>query len=1035
MNIARFAVTRPVAVVMRIAALVLLGAICLTRLPVDLLPKVAIPTVAVSTQWPNVAPEEIEAQVTRPIEEAVSSATNLYQVSSSTVEGTSTVRVQFQWGTDIGQAAVEVMQLVERASRRFPSDPTLQTPLVFKFDPTQFPILIFGVSGEKDPVRLRMLLDNQIAPMVEAANGVASASVSGGQQRSIIIDVDPDRLRAHHLVLNDVMRRIAQENLNLPAGIAKQSNTEYTIRSLGWFGSIDELGAIPVGSFNGQLVALRDIATVRDAYPEVRLETRLNGEPSAGIIVSKQSGANTVATANAVLEKVARAKKLYPHLQFAVAYDQAKFISQSVSDVKLNALLGGVLAVLILLFFLRNIRSTLVVALSIPTSIISTFALLYLCGFTINTMSLGGLALATGLIVDDAVVVLENIFRHIERDHKEATEAAVSGTNEIVSAVVASTWTVMVVFLPLLLIKGQAGQMFTQFAVVVIFSLAVSLLDATTVVPMLATRLIHGEAHRESLQNAHRSLLGRAFVRFGRWFEALDARYRRGLRWAIHHRALTLGGALVISAGSLLLLPQIGRELMPATDSGDFNVSVKMPVGTALAKTNDAMRRVEQIVASDPDVATVFSTVGSGGRGGGSSLAPYQGSLSVKLKEGRKHSTLQVIGNLRRHLSGLPGVMARIFQFDLVANLMTGGNQNVEIDIFGDDLGTLSSVARDIMQRLNAVPGLENLDVNWQEAMPEIQWKVDRQKALQLGVSFSDIANTLNTATNGSITTYYQEKGFQYPIIVQLPEARRKTVSELENLVVNPSASDGRAVLLRQVADPVYATGPSQITRQDRQRYIAVTGSPQGRSPGEIQADVQKVMEGVHLPSGFYWDWGTNQKRRAEEFAGLGVAIALAIALIYMLLASQFESFVYPLIVLCSVPLSITGVLLALFLTGRSLGLTAMIGMLMLVGIVVKNGILLVDYTNVLRGRGVEREEAVLTAGPTRLRPILMTASAAMLGMLPLALALGKGSEVQAPMATAVIGGLATSTFLTLFVVPTVYTVFDDIAARMRRRA
>jgi HAE1 family hydrophobic/amphiphilic exporter-1 len=1035
MNIARFAVTRPVAVVMRIAALVLLGAICLTRLPVDLLPKVAIPTVAVSTQWPNVAPEEIEAQVTRPIEEAVSSATNLYQVSSSTVEGTSTVRVQFQWGTDIGQAAVEVMQLVERASRRFPSDPTLQTPLVFKFDPTQFPILIFGVSGEKDPVRLRMLLDNQIAPMVEAANGVASASVSGGQQRSIIIDVDPDRLRAHHLVLNDVMRRIAQENLNLPAGIAKQSNTEYTIRSLGWFDSIDELGAIPVGSFNGQLVALRDIATVRDAYPEVRLETRLNGEPSAGIIVSKQSGANTVATANAVLEKVARAKKLYPHLQFAVAYDQAKFISQSVSDVKLNALLGGVLAVLILLFFLRNIRSTLVVALSIPTSIISTFALLYLCGFTINTMSLGGLALATGLIVDDAVVVLENIFRHIERDHKEATEAAVSGTNEIVSAVVASTWTVMVVFLPLLLIKGQAGQMFTQFAVVVIFSLAVSLLDATTVVPMLATRLIHGEAHRESLQNAHRSLLGRAFVRFGRWFEALDARYRRGLRWAIHHRALTLGGALVISAGSLLLLPQIGRELMPATDSGDFNVSVKMPVGTALAKTNDAMRRVEQIVASDPDVATVFSTVGSGGRGGGSSLAPYQGSLSVKLKEGRKHSTLQVIGNLRRHLSGLPGVMARIFQFDLVANLMTGGNQNVEIDIFGDDLGTLSSVARDIMQRLNAVPGLENLDVNWQEAMPEIQWKVDRQKALQLGVSFSDIANTLNTATNGSITTYYQEKGFQYPIIVQLPEARRKTVSELENLVVNPSASDGRAVLLRQVADPVYATGPSQITRQDRQRYIAVTGSPQGRSPGEIQADVQKVMEGVHLPSGFYWDWGTNQKRRAEEFAGLGVAIALAIALIYMLLASQFESFVYPLIVLCSVPLSITGVLLALFLTGRSLGLTAMIGMLMLVGIVVKNGILLVDYTNVLRGRGVEREEAVLTAGPTRLRPILMTASAAMLGMLPLALALGKGSEVQAPMATAVIGGLATSTFLTLFVVPTVYTVFDDIAARMRRRA
>jgi HAE1 family hydrophobic/amphiphilic exporter-1 len=1018
---------------MRIAALVLLGAICLTRLPVDLLPKVSIPTVAVVTQWPNVAPEEIEAQVTRPIEEAVSSATNLYQVNSSTVEGTSTVRVQFQWGTDIGQAAVEVMQLVERATQRFPSDPTLQTPLVFKFDPTQFPILIFGVSGESDPVKLRTLLDNQISPMVEAANGVASATVSGGQQRAVIIDVDPDRLRAHNLALNDVMRRIAQENLNLPAGIAKQGNTEYTIRSLGWFSSTDELDRIPVGSFNGQLVALRDIASVRDATPEVRLLTRLNGAPSAGLTVSKQSGANTVSTADAVFEKIARAKKLYPHLKFAIAYDQSKFISQSVNDVKLNALLGGVLAVLILLFFLRNIRSTLVVALSIPTSIISTFALLYLCGFTINTMSLGGLALATGLIVDDAVVVLENIFRHIERDHKDATEAAISGTNEIVSAVVASTWTVMVVFLPLLLIKGQAGQMFTQFAVVVIFSLAVSLLDATTVVPMLATRLIHGEAHRESLRNGRQSFLGRAFVRFGGWFNALDARYRNGLRWAIHHRALTLGGALAISASSLLLLPQIGQELMPATDSGDFNISVKMPVGTALAKTNEAMQNVEKIVSSDPNVATVFATVGAGGRGG-SSLAPYQGSLSVKLKEGRTESTLQVIGDLRRQLSRLPGVMARLTQFDLVTNLMTGGNQNVEIDIFGDDLATLSASAREVMQQMRGVQGLENLDVNWQDAMPEIQWKVDRQKALQLGVSFSDIANTLNTATNGSITTYYQEKGFQYPIVVQLPEAQRKTVPELQNLAVNPSADSGRAVLLRQVAQPVYAMGPSQITRQDRQRYIAVTGTPQGRSPGEIQNDMQAIMEKVHLPTGFYWDWGTDQKRRGEEFAGLAVSIALAIALIYMLLASQFESFVYPLIVLCSVPLSITGVLLALFLTGRSFGLTAFIGLLMLVGIVVKNGILLVDYTNVLRRRGLPREEAVLTAAPTRLRPILMTASAAMLGMLPLALALGKGSEVQAPMATAVIGGLATSTFLTLFVVPAVYTVFDDIGIRLRGR-
>lgn len=1023
---------------MQIAALVLLGAICLTRLPVDLLPKVSVPTIAVSTQWPNVAPEEIEVQVTRPIEEAVSSATNVYQVSSSTTEGSSVVRIQFQWGTDIGQAAVEVLQLVQRAVRSFPTDPTLRTPIVYRFDPTQSPILVFGLSGERDPVKLRTLLDNQICPMVESANGVASAVATGGQERAIIVDVDPDRLRAHGLSLADVMRRLVQENLNLPAGIAKQGNTEYTIRSLGWFTSVEEISRIPIGSFNGQLVSLGDLATVRDEHAETRIYTRLNGKPSAGLMVSKQSGANTVSTAEGVFQKIAQIRKLYPHLTFAIAYDQARFISDSIRDVKTNALIGGTLAVLILLFFLRSIRSTLVVALSIPISIISTFALLYLCGFTINTMSLGGLALATGLIVDDAVVVLENIFRHIERDRKEVTEAAIGGTTEIFSAVVASTWTVMVVFLPLFLIKGQAGQMFTQFALVVVFALAVSLLDATTVVPMLATRLIHSEAHRDSLQSGGRNLVGRAFVRFGQWFNALDSAYRRGLQWAIHHRAWTIGGAVAISAASLLLAPQIGTELMPATDSGDFSINVKMPVGTALAKTNEAMKQIDRLVMSNPNVRTSFSAAGSNLslRGTSATPIPYQGSVSVKLRDNRDRSTLEVIGDLRKELSRLPGVQPRLTQFDIVTSLMTGGGQNVEVDIYGDDLTILSALAREVMPRVRDVRGLENLDINWQEAMPEIQWRVDRDKALQLGISFSDIANTINTATNGSIASYYQESGFQYPIVVQMPEATRKTVSELENLEIRSDSggSNSHGVLLRQVAEPVYGLGPSQITRQDRQRYIAVRGTPQGRSAGEIQADIQKAMSGVHLPAGYYWDWGTDQKRRAEEFSGLGLAVVLAICLIYMLLASQFESFVYPLIILMSVPLCATGVVLGLFLTGRTFGLTAFIGLLMLVGIVVKNGILLVDYTNVLRRRGMPREQAVLTAGPTRLRPILMTASAAALGMLPLALAIGKGSEVQAPMATAVIGGLTTSTFLTLFVVPTVYTVFDDMAVALAGR-
>lgn len=1040
MSIAQFAVTRPVAVTMRIAALVLLGAVCLMRLPVDLLPNVTLPGVLVITEWPNVAPEEIEAQVTRPLERAVSSTPSMYQVSSSSVEGRSMLRIQFHWGTDIGQAAVDVLQQVERARRQFPDDPTLQTPLVFKMDPTQLPILTFGVSGIDDPVKLRTLLDNQVTPMLDSVNGVASATATGGLERAVIVDVDPFRLRAHHLSLADVTKRIAQENQNLPAGIAKQGKTEYTIRSLGWFTSPREIAGIPLRSFDGKLVTLGDVAEVRDAHSERRVYTRLNGQPAVGLVIAKQSGANTVTTAEGVFKKLKLVNKLYPELKFGLAYDQSQFIRASVNNVRDAAIIGGVLAVLILLFFLRNVRSTLVVALSIPTSIISTFALLYMCGFTINTMSLGGLALATGLIVDDAVVVLENIFRHIERDRKTAREAAVSGTNEIVSAVIASTWTVMVVFLPLLLIKGQAGQMFTQFALVVIFSLAVSLLDATTVVPMLATRLVSGEAYHENLVNGaeRRSLTVRVFRRFGLWLEALDNAYRRGLGWTIHHRPQTLVAALGVTLAAMLLVPQMGTELMPETDSGDFSINVKMPVGTALEETNRVMLQVERIVRQNPNVRTAFSAAGSNlsMRIVASGSRPYQGGVIVKLKEDREQSTLEVMKELRMKLSRIPGVSARPAQTDLVTIVMTGGATNMQVDIFGDDLGTLSRLSQEVMRRLRGIAGLENLDVNWQEAMPEIQWRVDREKAQHLGVSFADVAGTISTATKGSVASYYQERGFQYPIIVQVPEEMRKTVPGMSDLTVKASSAGASSpdVVLSQVARPSYDLGPSEITRLDRQRYVSVTGVPQGRSTGDIQKDIDKALEGLQMPAGYYWDWGTNQKRSAEEFAGMWVAVLLAIALIYMLLASQFESFIHPLTILLSVPLAGAGVVLGLFLTGRAFGLTAFIGVLMLVGIVVKNGILLVDYTNTLRKRGMMREEALLTAGPTRLRPILMTASAAMLGMLPLALGIGDGSEVQAPMATAVIGGLMTSTVLTLFVVPAVYSILDDLTRGRGRK-
>ena len=720
------------------------------------------------------------------------------------------------------------------------------------------------------------------------------------------------------------------------------------------------------------MVDFNEVASVEDSHSETREYTRINGKPAAGLIVVKQSGANTIATTQQVYQKLEQVHKLFPQLKFSLAYDQSSFITDSITDVERNALLGGTLAAVMLLFFLRNVRTTLVVATSIPISIISTFSLLYAFGFNLDTMSLGGLALATGLIVDDAVVVLENIYRHIERDHQRVFDAAINGTNEIFSAVMASTWTVMVVFMPLLLIRGQAGQMFTEFALVVIFSLAVSLLDATTVVPMLATRLI-ADTNTEApppRQNA----LHRAFDFFGRTFTRVETSYRRGLRWSMDHKWLTVGGAAAISAASLLLVPMIGTELMPVADSGDFNGTIKMPIGTSLATTNTMMRRIERMTLADSNVQSVFGASGTtlSLRGATTNLIPFQGSITVKLKDNRTKSTPEVIQDLQKKLSKLPSVRPLLTQTDLVTLILTGGTQNEEIDIFGADLNTLSRLANQVIGRVRGIPGLQNVDINWQEAMPEIDWQVDRRKANQLGVSFSDVANTIDTATNGTIASYYQESGFEYPIIVQLPVPIRKTVPQMQRLIVNhtstvitsavtpnitgssatsiggapsappqvnPTPITQQDIELRQLAQPSYTMGPSEITRLNRQRYVAVLGTPVGRSAGQVQDDMAKAMVGMHFPAGYYWDWGLTQKRTAQEFSGLGLSVVLAIGLIYMLLASQFESFIHPLTILLSVPLAVTGVVLAMFLSGRNFGLTAFIGVLMLVGIVTKNGI------------------------------------------------------------------------------------------------
>jgi len=1037
MNIGRLAVTRPVAVTMRIAALVLLGFILFLRIPIDLLPKVDIPIVNVNISWPNTSPEVMEVQIARPVEQAVNTIKGLSMVSSNSGLGFTSIRCQFNYGVDVDKAAVDVFQQVQRAQGRFPRDPNISSPNIFKFDPSTLPILLFGVSSEKsDLVTLRKRLINDISPLIESAGGVASVSIGGGQDRAIMIDVDPAKLDARGLTISQVAQRLEQENVSQPAGIVKEGKSQYNLRSVGYFKSLEELRNLPLTNSNGQLVRLNEVANVRDSSQDITNFIRANGDPAVSIGITRQNSANTVEVAEKVKAAIAKIETRFPDLKFSMTYDQSAFIEKSILDLQETAIIGAVLAILIITFFLRNLKSTFVVALSIPISMISTFSLLYFCGFTLNTISLSGLALASGLIVDDAIVVLENIYRHIERNRSSAREAAETGTNEILTAVLASTFTVMIVFLPLILLSGQTGQVFTQFALVVIFSIAISLLDATTVVPMLASRMISAqevleEAHPEMRDPSRKlSPLVRLFDWAGARLEKLDHSYRNALEWALSRRLRIVGIGVVATLLAVVLWPLVPRELLPPSDSGNIDLRLKLPIGTQVEKTNEVMLKIEKILREDKVVESVIAgagaNVGLRGAGGG---APQEGSATIKLKDNRKEKTADVIKRLQKQFGSIPAARVQMNVLDIVQRIL-GNNSGVSIDVYGQNLDELTDSAKLLVQAMSEVPGLQNVDMNVQDSLPEVQWQIDRDKAQSLGISFSTVADVIAAATNGRQATFYQENGFQYPIFVQVPQVLRNTTEEIKQLVVLPRSGDRAGVTLGQVATPVFGMAPNQISRQRGQRIVTVSGTVLDRPVGEVQEDVKTALAKLELPPTVNWEVGFQQQTQQAEYAGLGISIFLAVALIYMLLASQFESFVYPLVVLVSVPLCGIGLVLGLFFTDRSFGLTGFIGLLMLVGIVVKNGILLVDYTNQLRASGLARTEALLTAGQTRLRPILMTTLCAVFGMIPLATGIGSGSEMYVPLATVVIGGLITSTALTLLIVPVVYSLFDDLQAK-----
>ncbi|MDB5093662.1 MAG: multidrug efflux transporter [Candidatus Eremiobacteraeota bacterium] len=1040
-------------------AIVVLGLFAAPRLAIALLPSFAPPVVSVTVAYGNVSPETMETTITRPIENAVSRVAGIDFIESNSFQGVSTVRVQFEFGTDINVAAVDVQQQVARIRASLPNDQALQEPQIAKADPNATPVLTVAVT---DPLMtqsaLSDLIVNSLSDEFASVHGVGSLGVSGVAQRAIVIEPNEHKLAAAGLTIDTLLQRIKNENVELPAGVIQIGRNEYGIRTSALFTAPGQIADTVISAGNGTIVRLRDVAIVRDAIQEQRVFSRLNGASSVLLTITAQPNANIVAVAGGVSRKIDDIRGRYPAMKFSTLLDQREFILDAVASLEHTAIYGAILAVLIILLFLHSWRAMLIVAVSLPVSILGTLFIAYAFGETLNVMTLGGLALAVGLIVDDAVVVIENISRFLGMG-MSPEDAAEGATAQIMGAVIASSFTVVTVFFPVLLIPGLQGLIFGPFAIVVMSGVAISLLVAVTAVPMLSAEMLR---RRDPLHAAaeHTSRFGRAFDRvYGRVANG----YGRILAASLDRPAIVLGSALALIAIAVVAM-QLGvvpTEIFPPSDTRFVQLGLQTPNGTALAITNDVSRVVEDALRRDPRVVAVGATVGEVGAGGTTRSITNRATLQITLKRGTDGAAAAAfISDWRRRLSGnakqsdpllepgqaaglrraMIGTIARGQTIDIVQRQISQGQTALELEIYGPDLAKLQTVSDGVMAAISGIPGVGDPDKNVTNSQPEVRVAIDRRRASELGLGTGDVAQFVSSATNGSISTYYQVNGIQYPILVELAADQRRTFGSLQGLEFTPPGQTATAagaspppmgLTLGNVAQITQGLGPSAISRENRQRRVEIQAPLADRPLGPVLTDAAAVMRAYPFPPGYRWEFGPEIMRGQDSFSSMWLAVALAVLLIYMLLAAQFESYIDPLVIMVSAPLSLVGILGALLITHRAFGLTAFVGSLMLVGIAVKNAILVIEFTKQLREEGKPVREALLEAGPLRLRPILMTTLATLGGMLPLALGIEVGSSTQAPLATVVIGGLIASTVLSLLVVPTLYLV---VAKRLGNR-
>jgi len=1037
-------VRRPIAVSVLFLGVMVLGLISYARLPVDLLPDVSYPKLFIYTRYPNVGPAEVERFVTERIERQVARVPGVERIESASREGVSLVTLRFAWGTDMEYALLNVREQLDNMRELLPA--LAERPIVLRSDPNAEPILALSLAGT-DLAALKELAESVFKRRLEQIEGIAEAAVTGGLVREIQVEVDMAKLAAYGLSLEDVSAALAAANVSAPGGTVLRGRYRYALRTSGEFQSVQEIEQVPIrrlGHARGgppgpaltvsllppdgadstaALVTVGDVARVRDDFAPREAITRFNGKESVGLLLFKEAGANTVRTTEQVMRALAELRAQYPTLAIAVAMSQAGFIRDAIANVVQALVLGGMLAFAVLFFFLHDPRYPVAIALAIPISVVATFALLDLTGTSLNIMSLGGLALGVGMLVDNSIVVLENVFRHREAGLGTAA-SAIRGAEEVQLAITASTLTTVAVFAPIIYVKGLAGQLFGDVSLAVTFALSASLVVAITLLPLLAARwTLSHPAHRPP------SRLDWLFAAFDRGFSRFAARYHEILEHCLARRGRVVAAAAGAVLAAMLLGAGLDRRILPEVDQGAFTARLELPAGTPLEETARLASRLEDYLLADPDIAAVFSRIGRQEMLSGSADDPSglnTATLEVSLRSGRPAAP--AAARLRQAFRGLPpGVLAvHTAAATAVGRILGGSDADLAIRIRGDDLNQAMSYAQAVEQRLARLPSLANVRLGLRQAQPEIQLGILRDRAAAFGIEPSLVASTIEQAMSGAVATDYVAFDQKIPVIVRLPAEARHSLAALQALTVS-------GVPIRELVRVEERLGPTEIRRRDQSRVISLYADAARGGWDAAARTIRSALADLPPPRGVRLEVGGANEERDQSFRDLGFAFALALALVYLILAAQFESLLHPLAILLSVPLALAGAVVALLVTGRGLNTMSAIGIVILVGIAVNDAIVKVDFINRARREGLPRREAILLAARIRLRPILMTSVTTVLGLLPMALGLGRGADLRAPLAIALIGGLTSATLLTLVVVPVAYDLLEDGAARLRR--